>query len=91
MDIGSINDFFKVQEKDSKGNVKKGKLITEDIENCNIYNDENNKIIVTAGIKDLNIINSNNVILIANKNKMGELPGLIEKIKCDKNLKGIYI
>ena len=52
MDIGSINDFFKVQEKDSKGNVKKGKLITEDIENCNIYNDENNKIIVTAGIKD---------------------------------------
>ena len=42
---------------------------------------------VICVVVDLNIINSNNVILIANKNKMGELPNLIEKIKCDKELK----
>ena len=36
-------------------------------------------VIAVVGVKDLNIINSNNVILIANKDKMGELPNLIEK------------
>ena len=70
-----------------KNNVKKGNLIAEDIENCSIYNDDNSTVIAVVGVKDLNIINSNNVILIANKDKMGELPNLIEKIKCDKEFK----
>ena len=87
LDIGSINDFFKIQEKDLNNNVKKGNLIAEDIENCSIYNDDNSTVIAVVGVKDLNIINSNNVILIANKDKMGELPNLIEKIKCDKEFK----
>ena len=87
LDIGSINDFFKIQEEDFNNNVKKGNLIAEDIENCSIYNDDNSAVIAVVGVKDLNIINSNNVILIANKDKMGELPNLIEKIKCDKELK----
>ena len=64
-----------------------GNLIAEDIENCSIYNDDNSTVIAVVGVKDLNIINSNNVILIANKDKMGELPNLIEKIKCDKEFK----
>ncbi len=51
------------------------------------YNDDNSTVIAVVGVKDLNIINSNNVILIANKDKMGELPNLIEKIKCDKEFK----
>ena len=87
LDIGSINDFFKIQEKDLNKNVRKGNLIAEDIENCSIYNDDSNTVIAIVGIKGLNIINSNNVILIANKDKMEELPILIEKIKCDKKLK----
>ena len=87
LDIGSINDFFKVQEKDLNNNVKKGDLIAEEIENCNIYNNDNNTLIAIVGIKNLNIIKSNNVILIADKDKMEELPNLIERIKSDKKLK----
>lgn len=86
LDIGSINDFFKIQENDLDNNVKKGNIIDKDIENCNIYNDDNNTLIAIVGTKGLNIIKSNNVILIANKDKMGELPNLIEKIKGDKKL-----
>lgn len=57
------------------------------MKNCNIYNGDNDTIIVTIGIKDLNIVNSNKVILVANKEKMQELPNLIEKMKCDKKFK----
>lgn len=87
LDIGSINDFFKIQGKNLKNDMKKDKIIIEDIENCSIYNDDDNTMIAVVGVKNLNIINSNNVILIANKDKMGKLPNLIAKIKYDKNLK----
>ena len=86
LDIGSINDFFKIQEKGQNNNVKKGNLIMEDVENCNIYNDDNNTIIAVVGTKEFNIVKSNNVVLIASKESMGKLPNLIEKIKKDKNL-----
>ena len=86
LDIGSIKDFFKIQENDLDNNVKKGNIIDKDIENCNVYNDDNNILIAIVGTKGLNIIKSNNVILIADKDKMGELPNLIEKIKGDKKL-----
>lgn len=85
LDIGNINDFFKIQEKDINNNVKKGKIIMEEVEDCNIYNNDNTMIAV-VGTKGLNIIKNNNVLLIANKEKMEKLPDLVEKIKKDKKL-----
>lgn len=87
LDIGSINDFFKIQENDLDNNVKIGTIIDKDMENCNVYSDDNNTMIAVVGTKGLNIIKSNNVILIANKDKMEEIPNLIVKIREDKKLK----
>ena len=68
-------------------NVKIGTIIDKDMENCNVYSDDNNTMIAVVGTKGLNIIKSNNVILIANKDKMEEIPNLIVKIREDKKLK----
>ncbi len=87
MDIGSINDFFKIKKRNSNNNVEIGKIITKDTEECNIYNDNEDYLIATLGIKNVNIINCNNVILIADKENMNELPKMIEKIKENKKLK----
>lgn len=85
LDIGSINDYFKIQEKDMNNNVKKGKIIIEDVENCNIYNDDD-IIVAIVGTKDLNIVKSNNVFFVGNKYKMEKLPNLIQKIQNDVEL-----
>lgn len=85
-DIGSINDFFDIREKDLNNNVKIGNLIARSIEDCNIYNENKNMIIAVVGTKNLNIINSNNVILISDKDRMDELSSLLEKIKDNKDL-----
>jgi mannose-1-phosphate guanylyltransferase len=87
MDIGSINDFFRIKEKNSNNNVEIGKIITRITEECNIYNDNEDYLIATLGMKNVNIINCNNVILIANKENMNELPKMIEKIKENNKLK----
>lgn len=87
LDIGSINDYFKIQEKDMNNNVKKGKIIIEDVENCNIYNNDDDDIIVAiVGTKDLNIVKSNNVFFVGNKYEMEKLPNLIQKIQNDEEL-----
>ena len=86
LDIGSINDFFKIQEKDQNDNTIKGNSVIEDVEHCNIYNDDNNIMIAIVGTKGLNIVKSNNVLLIAEQEKMIKLPNLIKKIQENKKL-----
>ena len=67
--------------KKGKSNVELGNIITLDTENTNIYNDSQKYLIATLGVNNLNIVNCNNVILIANREHMNELPKMIEKIK----------
>ena len=86
LDIGSINDFFKIQGKDQSDNTIKGNSVIEDVEHCNIYNDDNNTMIAIVGTKGLNIVKSNNVILIAEQEEMVKLPNLIKKIQENKEL-----
>lgn len=52
--------------------------------NIVIYNDDDNTIIAIVGTKGLNIVKSNNVLLIAEQEKMTELPNLIKKIQENK-------
>ncbi|MBR1802705.1 MAG: mannose-1-phosphate guanylyltransferase [Clostridia bacterium] len=87
MDIGSINDFFDIRSKNQNDNVEIGNIITQDTERTNIYNENKECLIATIGIESLNIISCNGVILVANKEKMNELPNLIEKIKKDVKYK----
>lgn len=87
LDIGSINDFFKIKLKNIKNNIEIGKVITQDTKETNLYNENESYLVATIGVENLNIINCNGVILIANKNKMDKLPELIEKIKENEEYK----
>lgn len=87
IDIGSINDFFRIRESDGRENVEIGKCIVRNTERTNIYNKDEKSLIVTLGIKDINIINCNNVILIANKKDMGLLPQIVDEVKENKKYK----
>lgn len=87
MDIGSINDFFKIQEKNLNNNTNKGNFIEIDVNNCNIYNDDKKVLIAMLGVEKLNVIKSNNVIFVANKDNMKDLSKLIEKMENNNELK----
>ncbi|MDO5557550.1 MAG: mannose-1-phosphate guanylyltransferase [Clostridia bacterium] len=84
LDIGTINDFFKIQEKDQLENTQLGNILAKETKKTNVLNKDENCLIVTIGIENINIVNCNNVILIANKDKMNKLPVLTEEIKNSK-------
>lgn len=86
-DIGNLNDFFKIKEKDIENNVKIGNVYTLDTQNTNIYNGNDEQLIVLLGNKNMNVINCNNVILISEKDKMNDLKIAIEELKINNNYK----
>ena len=87
IDIGNINDFFKLKDKKLYNTTNKGNFIGNDINNCNIYNDDRKILIAMIGVNNLNIIKKNNVFLVASNKKMNKLSELLEQIEKDKNLK----
>ena len=67
-DIGSWESMWEISEKDNYGNAALGKVI---IENCrNSYLRSENKLIVGIGIENLIIVESNDALLVVNKEKV---------------------
>lgn len=86
-DIGNLNDFFKIKEKDVENNVKIGNVYTLNTQNTNVYNENNKQLVVLLGNKNMNVINCNNVILISDKNKMDDLKIVIEELEKNNKYK----
>lgn len=87
MDIGTINDYFKIYPKDNNGNTIIGDLtISEEISNTNILN-KSDELLVTIGIKDVNIIKDNNVCVICKKENITKLQQVVKDLKKENKYK----
>lgn len=81
MDIGTINDYFKIYPKDNNGNTIIGDLtISEKTINTNILN-KSDELLVTIGIKNINIIKDNSVCVICNQKDTIELQQIAKNLK----------
>lgn len=74
---GSLFDFFLAGSDMSM--IVKGKHIDEKSENCLIHSKE--KLIATVGLRDTIIIETDDAILVADKNKVSDVKKLLEKLK----------
>ena len=82
-DIGSWKSIWENSHKDNAGNVKKGKVISHDTDNCYLHSEK--KLLVSLGINDLVIIDTDDATLVANKNQSEK----IKKVVSDLQLKNI--
>lgn len=84
-DIGSFTALARFIES-YRGNNISGKTFLKNTENCSIFGRE--KLIIGFGIKDLVIVDANDVILIMDKSKDQEIKSLINELKESKDFKG---
>jgi mannose-1-phosphate guanylyltransferase len=87
-DIGSFDALYDICEKDEENNVIKGENIeTYNTNNCYINNNvkQSKKIICTVGVKDLVIVETDDVLIVMNKNDCQDVKKIIEKIEKSKN------
>lgn len=79
-DVGSWDALYNIGEKDKEKNVIKGKnIITYDTKSSYIFG--NNKTIAALGLSDVIIIDCEDALLIAAKDKAQDVKKVVEKIK----------
>ena len=86
-DIGSWESVYEVSEKDEKGNCKIGNIVDIDSENSLIYS--TSKLITTIGLKDTVVVETEDAILVCDKNRAQEVKKVVKELK-DKHEETVY-
>lgn len=80
-DVGSFDMLSAVREADEKGNVVIGELLGADVENCVIYNRQ--KPVAAVGVKDLVIVETDDVLLVCAKDRAQDVKKIVEKLRSE--------
>ncbi len=76
-DIGCWKSFYQMKEKDKEGNVLKGDVLAHDVENSLVLG--KNKTIACIGLKDITVIETDDVTFIAPKSRSQEVKKLVKE------------
>lgn len=80
-DIGTWNSVFEHLNKDENNNVVKGKYVfIRDAKNC-IINVSDDKLLAVNNVDNLIIVESDNIILVADKSKEQDIKHVVNEIK----------
>lgn len=78
-DVGAWSSVWDIKEKDNNNNHIEGDVITEETSNCLIRSERG--LIVTIGCEDLVIIDTDDAIMIANKNQTQDVKKIVQQLK----------
>ena len=77
-DVGSWASLWAVCDKDAYGNVVRGDVVLDDTENCYIQSE--GKLIATVGLQDAIVVQTDDRILVAAKEKVQDVKGIVSKL-----------
>ncbi len=85
-DIGSWEEVWENSEKEKNGNYIQGKVIAENTTNS--YMRSESRLLVGIGLDNLIVVETNDAILIANKNESQLVKDIVHKLKKKKIIEG---
>ena len=83
-DIGSWKSLWEYEKKNEEGNVVEGKVFLNNVKES-YFNSSSNRLLVGLGVKDLIVVDTDDVTLISDKNHAQEVKNLVKEIK-DKGM-----
>ena len=78
-DIGTWNSLWESQNKDNKGNLLRGNVLLKDVKNSFFWSE--GRLIVGMGVENLVAVETDDAILIMNRNKSQEIKNLVSLMK----------
>ncbi len=78
-DVGSWNSLWDYGEKDFNGNVFSGNIVARDVKNSLFRSDS--RLIVGMGVHNLIVVDTNDALLIADKDSAQNVKDLVEELK----------
>ncbi|MFZ3033492.1 MAG: mannose-1-phosphate guanylyltransferase/mannose-6-phosphate isomerase, partial [Parvibaculum sp.] len=80
-DIGSWSALWETGAQDASGNVALGDVISVDTSNCYIRAETG--LVATLGVDDLIIVETGDVLLVADRNRVQDVKKIVERIAAD--------
>lgn len=80
-DVGSWSALWEIAEKDEQGNATSGDVMTVDSQNCYVRGDS--KLIAAIGIDNAVIVESDDAILVAHKDKVQDVKSIVSKLNAE--------
>ena len=87
-DLGNWESVWKNSKKDINGNSIKGKVFTDNVNNCYLRSEE--RLIVGIDLKDLIVVETNDAILLSKKNSSQKVKNIIEGLKNNNFIEAKY-
>ncbi len=81
-DVGSWNSLSDNMEKDEFGNVARGNVMMHSSRNCTVFSEE--KLVVTMGLDDLIVVETDDAILVAPRAQSENIKHLVEQMTQEK-------
>ncbi len=78
-DLGSWESIYEISEKDKDGNYISGNVIDIDSKGSIIYS--TSKLVTTIGLKDLIVVETEDALLVCDKNKAQDVKQIYNKLK----------
>ncbi len=78
-DVGSWSALWEIHAQDEHGNVCKGDVITEDVNNSYIHSES--RLVAAIGVDDHVIVETDDVILVADKSRVQDVKKLVAQVK----------
>jgi mannose-1-phosphate guanylyltransferase len=79
-DVGSWSALWETADRDSLGNVVRGRVISQDSRNC--YLRSEHRLVVALGVDDLVVVETDDVVLVAHRDRAQDVKavvGMLEK------------
>jgi mannose-1-phosphate guanylyltransferase/mannose-6-phosphate isomerase len=78
-DVGSWSALHDSVPADTRGNVTRGDVVTEDTTGCYLYSSE--RLIATVGLADHVVVETKDAVLVAPKSRVQDVKALVQKLK----------
>jgi len=78
-DVGSWSSLWDVSAKDENGNSIRGDVLTHDTKNCFLQGE--GKLIATVGLEDSVVVQTDDAVLVAAKNKVQNVKKIVQQLK----------
>ena len=78
-DVGSWSAYWKVQDKDSSGNVLRGDSLALDTRDSLVFS--SSRLVSTVGVENLVIVETKDAVLVVNKDRTQDVKLVIEQLQ----------
>ncbi len=84
-DVGAWEALKEALEQQREDNITKGRVLLEDSTDNLVYNYEDKKLVVGVNLKDILVVNTGDVVLVAQKSAVQQIKKLVESFQGTEN------